>query len=76
MNAGEAELKIIVANQCIPSSAQGEVSARLPVWSVATMDALLCLLVVLIVGTRIQENSGKWPLMDTTELCYVWVVFF
>lgn len=43
----------------------GEVSSELPVCSVATMVALPCLLCVLLLWTRIEENSGKCPLKRT-----------
>lgn len=59
-SAGQAGLAAIPANQRLPSSEHGEVSSRLPVWSVATMDAIPCFLLVLLFGTRIQENTGKF----------------
>lgn len=57
--AGEAELAALLANQRTPSWAQGEVSTRLPVWSVATMDAIPCFVVVLLFGTGILQTTGK-----------------
>lgn len=51
-------------------------AVSLPVWSVATMDAIPCFLLVLLFGTRIEENTGKWPLTDRLDLCPASVVCF
>lgn len=50
------------------SSAQGEVSSRVAVWFTATMGAVRLFVVVLLFGTRIQENNGKWPEMNTVDV--------
>lgn len=67
----EAVAAARLANQRAPSSALEEVSSEQPVRSAATMDAIPCLLFVLLFWTRIQENAGKCPRMDGEDLCLV-----
>lgn len=67
VEAGPASL---VAIRRLPSPEQREVSTRLPDWSVATMDAMPCFVLVLLFGTGIQQTTGKS--LDDTDLCFVY----